>query len=229
MRIFSLCRNRTYACSLITASRTLATNKFQPSLRTFPLKQHRFMSQESAANVDEEKPVPAFQGGQPRFSKPRESFERQEFPSAKGPLNSQTWRQFLTSDEKTIVCVHPAKSVPIQDTKVLQIMLKSSSCRNLLSGERDHQTILYVLAPCVLSCLHYSTTKGLSFELPGGSMSPWHGIVLLTFPGPLLNTLSLTLPSETFLMKRFCFISFLSAPKTIEAVGRAAANSTERG
>ena len=118
MRIFSLCRNRTRLCSLITASRTLSTNQFQPSLRSFPLKQHRCMSQESAAG---ENPIPAFEGSQRHFSKPRDIFERQEFPSAKGPLNSQTWRQFLTSDEKTIVCVHPAKSVPIQDTKVLQI------------------------------------------------------------------------------------------------------------
>jgi hypothetical protein len=79
------------------------------------------MSQDSAADIDEEKPVPAFEGNRPHFSKPRKNFDREEFPSAKGPLSSQTWRQFLTSDEKTIVCVHPAKSVPIQATKVLQI------------------------------------------------------------------------------------------------------------
>ena len=40
------------------------------------------------------------------------------FTSANRPLSNQTWRQFLTSDEKTIVCVHPMKPVEISDTKV---------------------------------------------------------------------------------------------------------------
>lgn len=34
------------------------------------------------------------------------------------PLTNQTWRQFLTSDEKMIVCVHPVKPVEFRDTKV---------------------------------------------------------------------------------------------------------------
>ncbi len=113
VRIFSLCRNRNPWWSLITTSRTLVTN--QPSLRSVPL---RFVSQRSAADIDEEKPVPVFEGSRSRSSKPRENLDREEFPLVKGPLSNQTWRQFLTSDEKTIVCVHPAKSVPIQATKV---------------------------------------------------------------------------------------------------------------
>ena len=72
------------------------------------------MSQENT-NV-EERPEATFER-----SKPREKFNNQPFPSDKSALNSKEWRQFLTSDEKTIVCVHPAKSVPFQDTKVLQI------------------------------------------------------------------------------------------------------------
>ena len=116
VRIFSLCRSINHWCRLLTASRHLAT--IQPSLRSFPLKQqHRHISQESAAD-DEEGPVSTIERSKPYFSKPREDFDHQAFPSTKSPLNSQTWRQFLTSDKKTIVCVHPAKPVPIQDTKV---------------------------------------------------------------------------------------------------------------
>ena len=115
IRIFSLCMRgsiwqiKKHWCSQLTASRTLVIN--QPSLRSFPLTQHRFMSQEST-NV-EERPVSTFER-----SKPREKFNNRSFPSDKSALNSQEWRQFLTSDEKTIVCVHPAKPVSLQDTKV---------------------------------------------------------------------------------------------------------------
>ena len=117
MRIFSLCRSINHYSSLLTATRTLAT--IQPPRRSFPLKQHRCMVQGSAAvSVEEERPASTFEGSKPYFSEPRENLDHQEFPSAKNPLNGQTWRQFLTSDDKTIVCVHPAKSVPIQDTKV---------------------------------------------------------------------------------------------------------------
>ena len=118
MRIFSLCRSINHYSSLLTATRTLAT--IRPPRRSFPLKQHRYMLQGSAAVSveEEERPASTFEGSKPYFSEPRENLDHQEFPSAKNPLNGQTWRQFLTSDDKTIVCVHPAKSVPIQDTKV---------------------------------------------------------------------------------------------------------------
>ena len=138
VRIFSLCRSIHHWYPLLTASRTLAT--IQPSLRSFPLKQqHRHVSQESAADDEE------FERNEPYFSKSREDYDHQAFPSAKGPLNNQTWRQLLTSDKKTIVCVHPAKPVPIQDTKVqyyCKFMLKSLFCGNLLPVEWDLQTDL---------------------------------------------------------------------------------------
>ena len=52
-------------------------------------------------------------------SRLRTEREDKSFPSADSPLANQTWRQFLTSDEKTIVCVHPVKPVEFSNTKVV--------------------------------------------------------------------------------------------------------------
>lgn len=49
----------------------------------------------------------------------------EQFPSADRPLTNQARRQFLTTDEKTIVCVHPAKPVEFKDTKVLHSAISS--------------------------------------------------------------------------------------------------------
>ena len=54
--------------------------------------------------------------------------ERQDtsFPSADRPLTNQTWQQFQTSDEKTIVCVHPVKPVEFKDTQVVHLYTTST-------------------------------------------------------------------------------------------------------
>ena len=114
VRIFfrSICRVN----HLLTAPRTLIT--IQPSLKWRPLNQHRLLSHESTDTEERHDIVSTFDTTKAYYSHPREKSDDQSFPSSKSPLNNETWRQFLTSDEKTIVCVHPAKSVQLQDTKV---------------------------------------------------------------------------------------------------------------
>ena len=53
----------------------------------------------------------------------QERDEDLSFPSADHPLTNQTWKQFMTSDEKTIVCVHPAKPAEFKDTKVVYVCI----------------------------------------------------------------------------------------------------------
>ena len=38
------------------------------------------------------------------------------------PLTNQSWRHFVTSDEKTLVCVHPVKPVEFKDTQVCDVL-----------------------------------------------------------------------------------------------------------
>ena len=161
VRIFSLCRsiNHSGYRSLLTASRTVPTN------------QRRFMSQESAADVDKEKSVSVrFERSKPYFSESREDFDHQAFPSARTPLSSQSWRQFLTTDEKTIVCVHPAKSVPIQDTKV-DLYYCTFMLGKLFPGKRDLQTCLSP-SPSRSSCV----LNGLNGSFPNRISGPFYAM-----------------------------------------------------
>ena len=46
----------------------------------------------------------------------------ESFPSDDRPLTNQSWRHFVTSDEKTLVCVHPVKPVEFKDTQVCDVL-----------------------------------------------------------------------------------------------------------
>ena len=80
----------------------------------------RFSSSTGGSTVEKTQPPSFHESRKPRLSllEHRTKLEDKSFPSADSPLTNQTWRQFLTSDEKTIVCVHPVKPVEFQDTKV---------------------------------------------------------------------------------------------------------------
>ena len=106
---FSRCRSVFHPCSQLTTSRTLVA--IHSSLKSYPLVHCRPISHAST-DAEETSHRVSY------FSQPREKEEDQLFPAAKSPLRDVTWRQFLTSDEKIIVCVHPEKAVQLEDTKV---------------------------------------------------------------------------------------------------------------
>ena len=76
-----------------------------------------FSSESSKASTKDKTQPPTSPTTKP-FPGPSITTKNQSDPLPDAPLTDQTWRQFLTSDETTVVCVHPAKPVEFKDTEV---------------------------------------------------------------------------------------------------------------
>ena len=77
------------------------------------------------------------------------------FRSRLSPLTNVESRQFLTSDNMTIVCVHPAQETPLEETKVVCVGGRGPSglCMFLLG-----YMALYVHPPSVVCyCVSFKT------------------------------------------------------------------------